>query len=200
VLVACSTNTHLPCGTPLRQTKDPHQWSSALPQQQLPTCTKFLKNLIFVYPDASPKEIEETLKHAHLLEFINKLPQGLDTTVGDRGLKLSGGEKQRLSLARLFLKRPKICIFDESTSSLDKNTDFIIQNNIEKLLPNSTKIIITHRPFLAHRVDQIITLNNQFVAEKPSADRVNARYLQKLVTRKNQATLPIANKETLSMK
>ena len=81
--------------------------------------------------------------------------------VGDRGLKLSGGEKQRLALARLFLKKPKICIFDECTSSLDKDTDFIIQSNIERFLPNMTKIIITHRPYLAHKVDQIITLNKE---------------------------------------
>lgn len=115
-------------------------------------------NLRFVSSEASSIKIEEALEHAHLFSFVKSLPQGLQTIVGDRGLKLSGGEKQRLSLARIFLKKPKICIFDESTSSLDKDTDCIIQNNIEKLLPDRTKIIITHRSFLAHKVDQIITL------------------------------------------
>ncbi len=119
-------------------------------------------NLRFVCPDATSVDIKEALDRAHLLDFIKNLPQGLETIVGDRGLKLSGGEKQRLSLARLFLKKPKICIFDESTSSLDKDTDFIIQNNIEKFLPERTKIIITHRPFLAHKVDQIITLESAY--------------------------------------
>jgi ABC-type transport system involved in Fe-S cluster assembly fused permease/ATPase subunit len=123
-------------------------------------------NLHFVCPEATSADIEDALDLAHLLSFIKELPQGINTIVGDRGLKLSGGEKQRLSLARLFLKKPKICIFDEGTSSLDKDTELILQNNIEKFLPNMTKIIITHRPFLAHKVDQIITLSNHFVAEK----------------------------------
>lgn len=120
-------------------------------------------NLHFICPEATPADIEKALDRAHLLNFIKNLPQGLNTSVGDRGLKLSGGEKQRLSLARLFLKQPKICIFDESTSSLDKDTDFIIQNNIEKFLPGTTKIIITHRPYLAHKVKQVIDLNKSFL-------------------------------------
>lgn len=122
-------------------------------------------NIHFVCPEASFADIEDALRCAHLSDFIGSLPEGVNTIVGDRGLKLSGGEKQRLALARLFLKKPKICIFDESTSSLDKETDFIIQNNIEKFLPERTKIIITHRPFLAHKVDQVITINNHRVEE-----------------------------------
>ncbi|MBS0186336.1 MAG: ABC transporter ATP-binding protein [Proteobacteria bacterium] len=105
-------------------------------------------NIRFVSPQASLKDIERALDNAHLLDFVRQLPEGLHTEVGNRGLKLSGGEKQRLSLARLFLKKPKICIFDEATSFLDKNTEWIIQNNIEKSLPGMTKIIIIHRPFM----------------------------------------------------
>lgn len=118
-------------------------------------------NLLFVCPEATTANIEEALDQAHLLNFIQKLPQGLETPVGDRGLKLSGGEKQRLALARLFLRKPKICIFDESTSSLDKETDYIIQNNIEQFLPMTTKIIITHRPFVLSKVNQIISLTDK---------------------------------------
>lgn len=132
---------------------------SWVPQESYFLNDTIKNNLLFVHSEASPADIEEALSHAHLNNFIKTLPDGLNTIVGDRGLKLSGGEKQRLSLARLFLKKPKICIFDESTSSVDKKTDFIIQNNIEKFLPEMTKIIITHRPFLAHKLDQIITLN-----------------------------------------
>jgi ABC-type transport system involved in Fe-S cluster assembly fused permease/ATPase subunit len=117
-------------------------------------------NLTFVYPEATPQEINEALKQAHLLEFINKLPQGLETTVGNRGLKLSGGEKQRLSIARIFLKKPQVCIFDESTSSLDKDTENVIEGNIEKFLPHMTKIIITHRPFPKNKVDQVIEIKH----------------------------------------
>lgn len=115
-------------------------------------------NIKFVRPEATLCEIEDSLNRAHLLDFIRKLPQGLNTVVGDRGLKLSGGEKQRLSLARLFLNPPRICIFDESTSSLDKETDFIIQNNIEKFFSGMTKIIITHHPYFATKIDKIINM------------------------------------------
>jgi ABC-type transport system involved in Fe-S cluster assembly fused permease/ATPase subunit len=132
-----------------------------VPQESYLLNDTIMNNLQFVCPEATSAEIEEALDQAHLLDFIRNLPEGLHTMVGDRGLKLSGGEKQRLSLARFFLKKPKICIFDESTSSLDKDTELIIQNNIEKFLPNMTKIIITHRPYLAHKVDQIITLNKE---------------------------------------
>ena len=139
-----------------------------VPQESYLLNDSIENNLRFVHPNATSIEIEEALDRAHLSGFIQSLPQGIHTIVGDRGLKLSGGEKQRLSLARLFLKKPKICIFDESTSSLDKETDFIIQNNIAKFLPKMTKIIITHRPFLAHEVDQIISMDNHQTDKKPS--------------------------------
>lgn len=132
-----------------------------VPQESYLLNDTIKNNLHFVCPEATSADIENALDRACLLDFVKNLPQGLNTPVGDRGLKLSGGEKQRLSLARLFLKKPKICIFDESTSSLDQNTAFIIQNNIEKFLSNMTKIIITHRPFLTHKVDQILTINPQ---------------------------------------
>lgn len=142
-----------------------------VPQETYLLNDSIKNNLCFVSPKATALELEEALDQAHLFNFIQKLPQGLDTIVGERGLKLSGGEKQRLSLARLFLKKPKVCIFDESTSSLDKDTDLIVQNNIEKFLPDATKIIITHRPFLARKVDQIISLDNQLIGEKTLIDQ-----------------------------
>jgi ABC-type transport system involved in Fe-S cluster assembly fused permease/ATPase subunit len=116
------------------------------------------KNLSFAAPGATLKEIEHALDNASLLDFVRSLPEGLKTKVGDRGVKLSGGEKQRLSIARLFLKKPQICIFDEATSSLDRNTELLIQNNIGHTISNMTKIIITHRPFMTQGGNQIITL------------------------------------------
>ena len=123
-------------------------------------------NLLFAKPEASSLEIESALDNAMLLGFVNKLPQGINTIVGDRGLKLSGGEKQRLSLARIFLKKPKICIFDESTAALDENTGLIIQNNIEANLREMTKIIITHRPSLIHKANAVIHLDKMFTYSK----------------------------------
>ena len=94
------------------------------------------------------------------------MPQNLETVVGDRGLKLSGGEKQRMALARLFLKKPKICIFDEATSSLDRKTELIIQNNIDTFLPGITKIVITHRPFLINKADKVLMLSKEGLIQK----------------------------------
>src|SRR5690606_27385568 len=111
--------------------------------------------------EATLVDIERALDHAALLNFVKHLPEGLRTQVGDRGIKLSGGEKQRISLARLFLKKPKICIFDEATSFLDRNTELLIQENIKTVMPDMTKIIITHRPFMIEKENQIITLGKR---------------------------------------
>jgi len=151
-----------------------------VPQESYLLNDTIKNNLHFVCPEATSADIEDALDRSHLLYFIKNLPQGLNTIVGDRGLKLSGGEKQRLSLARLFLKKPKICIFDESTSSLDKETEHIIQSNIEKFFPHMTKIIITHRSFLAHKVDQIITLNNPIATEDLPVDQSTVSFEQVL--------------------
>lgn len=118
-------------------------------------------NLHFVRPESSLEDIERALFLANLLPFIKKLPEGINTIVGDRGLKLSGGEKQRLSLARLFLKQPKIGIFDEATSFLDRKTELKIQENIKTHFPNMTKIIITHRPFMAETAHKTIHLGQE---------------------------------------
>jgi len=137
-----------------------------VPQESYLLNDTIQSNLLFSLPEATTKEIEEALEKASLLEFVRKLPEGLNTFVGDRGLKLSGGEKQRLALARLFLKQPKICIFDEPTSFLDRNTELTIQRNIETYLPHMTKIIITHRPFMFEKADQIITLEKKGILIK----------------------------------
>jgi ABC-type transport system involved in Fe-S cluster assembly fused permease/ATPase subunit len=123
-------------------------------------------NLRLARPDANLKDMEAALDQANLLNFIKRLPKGLKTKVGDRGIKLSGGEKQRLSLARLFLKKPQICIFDEPTSFLDRNTELTIQKNLETFFPHMTKIIITHRPFMVNNVNKIITLDKKSLVPK----------------------------------
>lgn len=131
-----------------------------VPQETYLLNDTIMNNIGFVRPNSSCEEIMAALEKSHLNSLIQKLPYGLKSIVGDRGVKLSGGEKQRLAIARLFLKNPGICIFDESTASLDKKTDTAIQRNIARYLPNATKIIITHRPYLIGKVDQIIELNH----------------------------------------
>ena len=130
-----------------------------VPQESYLLNDTLRNNLQFVHPGASIRDIEAALDHARLLEFVKKLPDGLNTAVGDRGLKLSGGEKQRLSLARLFLKKPKIGIFDEATSFLDRGTELTHSRKYKLFLPGMTKIIITHRPFMIDKADKIITLD-----------------------------------------
>ncbi len=130
-------------------------------------------NIRFVRPEATKVEIEEALYRAELTDFIKSLPRGLNTHVGDRGYKLSGGEKQRLALARLFLRKPKICIFDEATSFLDRNTELTIQANVERYLPNMTKIIITHRPFMINAAHRILTFSNLGITEKEVSNEFN---------------------------
>lgn len=132
-----------------------------VPQESYLLNDTIKNNLQFVLPDASLHDIETALDRSCLLEFIKKLPDGLNTSVGNRGLKLSGGEKQRLSLARLFLKKPKIGIFDEATSFLDRTTELIVQENINHFLPDMTKIIITHRPFMIDKADKTIVLDER---------------------------------------
>lgn len=140
-------------------------------------------NILFVQPDASLRDVEEALDQASLLDFVMSLPEKLDSLVGDKGLRLSGGQKQRLSLARIFLKKPKICIFDEPTSFLDRGTELIIQNNISTYLPNITKIIITHRPFVVEGKNKIIDLNRSVLIKKkhkPDVRKKDIYFSQKL--------------------
>lgn len=137
-----------------------------VPQESYLLNDTIQNNLLFVRPNAHQQEVEEAIDRACLHDFIKKLPRGLHTLVGNRGLKLSGGEKQRLSLARLFLKKPKIGIFDEATSFLDRGTELTIQDNIRRFLPKMTKIIITHRPFMLEKADKIITLDKRGTTQK----------------------------------
>ena len=160
-----------------------------IPQESYLLNDTIKNNMLFARPEATPEDLEKALDRASLLGFVKNLPDGLNTHVGDRGLKLSGGEKQRLSLARLFLKNPKICIFDEATSFLDRNTELTIQNNIETYLPNMTKIIITHRPFMINKADKIITLDKRGVSLNKiphEFDRYFARNLQRTAKSKEE--------------
>ncbi|MDD3145358.1 MAG: ABC transporter ATP-binding protein [Candidatus Gracilibacteria bacterium] len=118
-----------------------------------------LDNLRFAKPKATIKEIKQALIDAQA-DFVFDLEYGLDTIIGERGLKLSGGEKQRISLARLFLKNPEILILDEATSALDNKTEKLIQKALDKLMKGRTSIVI------AHRLSTIQNSDNIFVLEK----------------------------------
>lgn len=117
-------------------------------------------NILYGNPKASHEEIQNIIKLAHLDTFISRLPEGYNTLVGERGLKLSGGEKQRISIARALLKKPSIFLFDEATSSLDLPTEQEIKNNIIEVSRGATTIIIAHRLSTITHADEIIVLDN----------------------------------------
>ena len=122
-------------------------------------------NLAYGRPDATDADIQKAIEQAHLDTFIASLPDGLNTIVGEHGLKLSGGERQRVAIARVLLKNPAILIFDEATSSLDTKTEHVIQQNIEEISRNATTLIIAHRLSTVIHADQIIVLDHGRIVE-----------------------------------
>ena len=124
------------------------------------------ENLIYAKPSASDQEIIAAAKKANIHDFIIKLPQGYETMVGNRGLKLSGGEKQRLSIARALLKDPAVLIFDEATSSLDSISENLIQQAIDPLITTRTSIVIAHRLSTILAADEILVMENGQITER----------------------------------
>ena len=123
-------------------------------------------NILYGRIDATTLEIVEAAKQARIHDFIESLPEGYDTRVGERGLKLSGGEKQRVAIARTLLKRPKIFLFDEATSALDTRTEKEIQANLREISKNKTTLIIAHRLSTIIDADEIIVLEKGKIVER----------------------------------
>jgi ABC-type transport system involved in Fe-S cluster assembly fused permease/ATPase subunit len=123
-------------------------------------------NIAFGSPGCSQKEVEEAARIAHLHDFIAGLPDRYDTPVGERGVKLSGGEKQRLSIARAAIKRPRIYVFDEATSSLDSHTEREILHNVQEISRSSTTLVIAHRLSTVVHADEIVVLEGGNIVER----------------------------------
>lgn len=124
-----------------------------------------LDNLLYARPEATKDEVEAAARAAHIHEVVLGLPQGYDTVVGERAFRLSGGERQRLSIARTLLKDPRILILDEATSSLDTNSEQIIQDALEVLMKGRTSLIIAHRLSTILGADKILVLNKGQLVE-----------------------------------
>ena len=136
-------------------------------------------NIAFGRPGCSREEVEHAARVAHLHEFIARLPEGYDTLVGERGVKLSGGEKQRVSIARAALKRPRIYVFDEATSSLDSTTEGEILRNLRELSRDATTLVIAHRLSTVTHAHEIIVLDDGRVVERgthPQLLELGGRY------------------------
>jgi ABC-type multidrug transport system fused ATPase/permease subunit len=129
-------------------------------------------NILFGRPDASEDQIMAAAKIANAHAFITALPDGYDTLIGERGVKLSGGQKQRLSIARAVLKDAPILILDEATSSVDTETEFLIQQALERLMRGRTTLIIAHRLSTIRNADTIVVLEGKQITEMGTHDQL----------------------------
>jgi ATP-binding cassette subfamily B protein len=123
-------------------------------------------NTAYGRPEASQRELEDAARRAQLLHFIESLPEGWETRVGERGLKLSGGEKQRVGIARVVLKNPAILILDEATSSLDSATEDDVQHALEEASRGRTTLVVAHRLSTISNADQIVVLEEGRIVER----------------------------------
>ena len=133
------------------------------------------ENLLYAKQDATQEELERACRTASIHDFIVSQPQGYDTVVGNRGLKLSGGEKQRLSIARVILKDPKILILDEATSALDSISENAIQDALETLMQGRTSIVIAHRLSTILKADRILVVKDGVIAEQGTHEELLAK-------------------------
>ena len=123
-------------------------------------------NLAYARPSATDAEIMEALSHAQIADLVTSLPRGLDTVVGERGYRLSGGEKQRVALARLLLKAPRVVVLDEATAHLDAESEAAVQRALEETLSGRTSLVIAHRLSTIRDADQILVLDDGRIAER----------------------------------
>ncbi len=132
-------------------------------------------NIRFANPDATDEEVREAARMANAHEFIERLPNGYDTTVGERGVKLSGGQRQRIAIARAFLADPRILILDEATSAVEPESEWIIQQTLERLMHGRTTLITSHRLSMVRQADLIVALDGGRIVETGTHDELMAR-------------------------
>ena len=147
---------------------------SMVPQEVLLFGGSIAENIAYGKPGAAAAEIEDAARQANAHEFIESFPQKYETLVGDRGIKLSGGQRQRVAIARAILRNPAILILDEATSSLDSESERLIQEALEKLMMGRTSFIIAHRLATVRHVDRIVVIADGRVAESGTHEELNA--------------------------
>src|SRR5690606_11704795 len=149
-------------------------------------------NIAYGRPGASRDEVVTAARAAHVHDFIESLPRGYETPVGERGLKLSGGEKQRIAIARTLLKNPAILVFDEATSALDTRTEKTIQKELAEIARGRTTLVIAHRLSTIVEADRIIVLEHGRIVERGTHAELlelDGRYAQ-LWSMQQRAQLP----------
>ena len=130
------------------------------------------ENILFPRPDASENELLDAVKAAHVSEFTDRFENGLDTLIGERGVKLSGGQRQRLAIARAILADPRILILDEATSNLDTESELFIQESLGRLMQGKTTFVIAHRLSTIRKADQILVIEQGRIAERGTHDEL----------------------------
>jgi ABC-type multidrug transport system fused ATPase/permease subunit len=150
-------------------------WRNALafvPQDVLLFGGTIRENIAYGDTQANEEQIIEAAKQANAWEFIKEFPEGLETTVGERGVQLSGGQRQRIAIARALLKDPQLLILDEATSALDSESEQLVQEALERLMKGRTSVVIAHRLSTIRHADQILVLNKGEVTERGSHDEL----------------------------
>ena len=127
-------------------------------------------NLLYARPDATDEEMHAALRDAQVLALVEALPEGLDTVVGDRGYRLSGGEKQRMAIARLLLKAPDVVVLDEATAHLDSESEVAVQKALATALQGRTSIVIAHRLSTIREADKILVVEDGRIAQEGTHD------------------------------
>ncbi|MEO7768547.1 MAG: ATP-binding cassette domain-containing protein, partial [Ferruginibacter sp.] len=133
------------------------------------------ENIFFARPDAGEERLAHAVRSAYVDEFTNRFEKGLDTVIGERGIKLSGGQRQRITIARAILADPKIIILDEATSSLDTESESLIQQSLNELMKGRTTFVIAHRLSTIRKADQILVIESGEIHERGNHDALIAK-------------------------
>ncbi|MFT5878526.1 MAG: ABC-type multidrug transport system fused ATPase/permease subunit, partial [Dokdonia sp.] len=139
---------------------------AVVPQEVILFGGTIKENIAYGNPEASLNEIVLAAKKANAKDFIESFPEGFDTLVGERGIQLSGGQRQRIAIARAVLKNPTILILDEATSSLDSESERLVQEALDELMKGRTSIVIAHRLSTIRQADQILVMKNGSIVEQ----------------------------------
>jgi len=129
-------------------------------------------NILFPNPDASDKQLQDAVRAANVYEFTERFEDGINTLIGERGVKLSGGQRQRITIARAIIANPRILILDEATSNLDNESESLIQESLKTLMEGRTTFVIAHRLSTIRQADQILVIENGEIAEKGTHDKL----------------------------
>ncbi|MBT9394334.1 ATP-binding cassette domain-containing protein [Hymenobacter sp. NST-14] len=146
-----------------------------VPQETILFGGSIRENIAYGKTDATDEEIKQAARKANAWQFISSFPEGLDTLVGERGIKLSGGQRQRIAIARAILKNPAILLLDEATSALDSESEKLVQGAMDELMQNRTSIIIAHRLSTIRKVDKILVIDGGRIVEEGSHDELSER-------------------------